>query len=135
MPDEPLIITDEQFAALLSELLDELPEKYVRHLNNVVITYADEPTAEQRQKLRLRCYETLFGLYEGIPQTARGAAYNLVLPDKITIFKRPLLQAVANMQELRAEAKHTLWHEIAHHFGLDHDRIHELEDRATSNER
>lgn len=123
------IISDDDFARLAGEALDSLPEKVVRHLKNVAIVYADEPTAEQRTKQRLRDDETLFGLYEGVPQTARDAGYNLVLPDKITIFKAPLFYASRNETELRQHIRHTLWHEIAHHFGLDHDRIAELEAR------
>jgi len=121
-------ISDDHFAALIAEAMDELPEKYITALNNVVVTYADDPTDAQRVQMKLRTYETLFGLYEGIPQTARGSGYNLVLPDKITIFKNPLLHASHNPEEFKQHIKHTLWHEIAHHFGLDHDRIHELED-------
>lgn len=108
--------------------MDELPEKYISALDNVAVVYADEPTEAQRVQMKLSSHETLFGLYEGIPQTARGAGYNLVLPDKITIFKNPLQHASRDVAELKAHVKHTLWHEIAHHFGLDHDRIHELED-------
>lgn len=121
-------ISDDHFAALIAEVMDELPEKYTSALDNVAVVYADEPTEAQRIQMKLRAHETLFGLYEGIPQTARGAGYNLVLPDKITIFKNPLQHASRDVAELKAHVKHTLWHEIAHHFGLDHDRIHELED-------
>lgn len=120
-------ITDDDFEKLVAHALDSLPEKYVGNMNNVAIVYADEPTEVQRQELRLHCHETLFGLYQGIPLPTRGAGYNLVLPDKITLFKLPLLQASNSEAELRAHIKHTLWHEIAHHFGLDHDRIHQLE--------
>lgn len=122
-------IPDDQFATLLAEVMDELPEKYMSALDNVAVVYADEPTPEQRSKMKLRPHQTLFGLYEGIPQTARGAGYNLVLPDKITIFKMPLIHASRDPAELKAHVKHTLWHEIAHHFGLDHDRIYELENK------
>lgn len=108
--------------------MDELPEKYMSRLDNVAIIYEDEPTLDQRQKLKLRCNETLFGLYEGIPLPQRGAGYSLVLPDKITLFKHPLVAATQGMDGLKAQIKHTLWHEIAHHFGLNHDRIHHLED-------
>jgi predicted Zn-dependent protease with MMP-like domain len=121
-------IPDEQFAKIIAEAMDELPEKYIRALNNVAVVYEDEPTPEQRELMKLRRNQTLFGLYQGIPQTARGAGYNLVLPDKITIFKRPLEFASRDTSELKVHVKHTLWHEIAHHFGLNHDRIHELED-------
>lgn len=124
------VISDQDFARLAGEALDSLPDKYMRHLRNVAIVYADEPTAQQRAKQKLRPNETLFGLYEGIPQTARDAGYNMVLPDKITIFKVPLFYASANYNELRAHIRHTLWHEIAHHFGLNHDRINELEQKS-----
>lgn len=124
-----LSIQDEDFEKLIGQAMDELPEQYIRNLNNVVVTYEDEPTPEQREKLKLRCNQSLFGLYEGIPRTQRGAGYNLVLPDKITIFKNPMLHFVADMSELRRQVKHTLWHEIAHHYGLDHDRIHALENK------
>jgi len=120
-------ISDEQFEQLISESMDELPEEYIKNMQNVAVTYADEPTPEQRQKQQLRHDQTLFGLYEGIPLTKRGAGYNLVLPDKITIFKKPITRASHDALMLKQQVKHTLWHEIAHHFGLDHDRIHTIE--------
>ncbi len=125
--------TDEEFSVLIGKTLDELPEKYVSRLENVVITYADEPDQNQRQKLKLRGNQSLFGLYEGIPLTERGSNYNLVLPDKITLFKLPLFYYAGNDEaKFHAQIKHTLWHEIAHYFGLDHDRIHELENKSNS---
>ena len=72
-------------------------------------------------------YQTLYGLYEGVPLTKRNAGYQFILPDRITIFKLPITQAVSSIQELKAQVKHTLWHEIAHYYGLDHDRIHQIE--------
>lgn len=120
-------VDDEVFNDLIAESLDELPEKYTSRLNNVLITYEHDPSPAQREKLNLRCNETLFGLYEGIPLPARGSGYNMVLPDKITIFKNPMLHATQDVTSLKAQVKHTLWHEIAHYFGLNHDRIHEIE--------
>jgi predicted Zn-dependent protease with MMP-like domain len=122
-----LQISDEEFSTLIASSIDELPEKYTSRLKNVLITYEDEPSEEQRVKLKLRCNETLFGLYEGIPLTARGAGYSLVLPDKITIFKNPMLRAIGEGSSLKPMVKHTLWHEMAHYFGLNHDRIHQIE--------
>lgn len=127
-------MTDEMFEKLISEAMDELPEGYIRRLNNVAVTYADDPTPEQRHKLQLRGGQSLYGLYEGVPRTKRNAGYNLVLPDKITIFKNPILSQVRTVPELKQQIKHTLWHEIAHHYGLDHDRIHELENKPDSDD-
>lgn len=122
-----LEITDEQFDQIITEALDSLPQEWIERLDNVAIVYADDPSPEQRQKLKLRCNETLLGLYEGIPMTKRNSGYNLVLPDKITLFKKPLLAQSGNLADFKEEVRHTLWHEIAHFFGLDHDRIHKLE--------
>lgn len=121
------IISDDDFSALISRAMDELPQEYIRGLDNVAITYDDEPSPQQRREMKLRGNETLFGLYQGIPRTKRGAGYNLVLPDKITIFKLPILQATPDETSLYMQVKHTLWHEIAHYYGLDHDRIYEIE--------
>lgn len=108
--------------------MDELPRRDIENLNNVVVTYADEPDNHQKQKLKLRHDSLLLGLYEGIPLTQRGAGYNLVLPDKITLFKLPILKYChMTNTELYEQVKHTLWHEIAHYYGLDHTDIHSKE--------
>jgi predicted Zn-dependent protease with MMP-like domain len=122
-------LNDEQFDQVITESMNELPEMYIKNLRNVAITIADEPTMQQRKQLQLRCNQTLFGLYEGIPLTKRGNGYNLVLPDKITLFKLPLLSVSHDTKSFKEQVKRTLWHEIAHHYGLDHARIHELEEK------
>jgi len=123
--------SDDEFSQLVGQALDELPEKYVSKLKNVVITYADEPDENQRQKLKLRGNQSLFGLYEGVPLTQRGNGFTGQLPDKITLFKVPLFYfSHGEETKFKAQIKHTLWHEIAHYFGLNHEQIHELEDNA-----
>lgn len=123
-------VSDEEFDQLISRAIDELPQEYITNLNNVVITYADEPTPEQSKKQGIRSGQLLLGLYEGIPLTRRGAGYNLVIPDKITLFKKSILQMSHDESSFYKQIKHTLWHEIAHFYGLDHSRIKQLEDRA-----
>lgn len=118
--------SDDEFDQMISNALDSLPSKYTERMTNVAIIYADEPSPQQRQKLKLHCNQTLLGLYEGVPLPARGGIQPY-LPDKITIFKVPLVLSSNNMSELQENIRHTLWHEMAHYFGLDHKRIHELE--------
>lgn len=125
-------LSDETFDHLISRAMDELPQEYIKGLDNVAIVYADEPDEYQREKSELREGSLLLGLYEGIPLTKRGAGYTFVLPDKITLFKRPIMAVVSNEKELFEQIKRTLWHEIAHFYGLDHDRIHELEHRSAA---
>lgn len=120
-------VHDEQFNELITKAMDELPQERIAGLQNVAIIFEDEPSAEQQDKLKLRGDQSLLGLYEGIPLTKRNNGYNLVLPDKITLFKRALCYRASTLEELKEEIKHTLWHEIAHYYGLDHDQIRALE--------
>ena len=120
-------VTDQQFDTLITRAMDELPQEYIEGLDNVAIVQADEPTAEQKQKMKLDRNHLLLGLYEGIPLTHRGAGYTFVLPDKITLFKNQLLAESHSEADFFEHIKRTLWHEIAHFYGLDHDRMDELE--------
>lgn len=122
-------LSDEEFDRLIARAMDELPQKYIKGLDNVAIIYADDPDENQQSKADLQPNSLLLGLYEGIPMTKRGAGYNFVLPDKITLFKNPILAVSHNPEQLFAQIKRTLWHEIAHFYGLDHNRIHHLENR------
>lgn len=120
-------ITDEDFQQLIDEAFDSLPKLHRDNVRNVALLFADEPTPEQRQELALRSNQTLLGLYEGVPLAQRQGRTDVYLPDRITLFKRPLLGVAHTRAELKEEIRHTLWHEIAHYYGLDHDKIHELE--------
>jgi predicted Zn-dependent protease with MMP-like domain len=122
-----MTLSDQAFEELINRAMDELPQEYIKNLNNVAITYDDDPSPEQLQKQGVRQGSLLLGLYEGIPLTGRGAGYALVLPDKITLFKNPILAVVQDERSLFEQIKRTLWHEIAHHYGLGHDVIHRLE--------
>lgn len=116
MPD----ISDEQFDQLITRAMDELPQKYITGLDNVAIVMADEPTQEQKIKMKLDQQHLLLGLYEGIPLTQRGTGYTFVLPDKITLFKNSLLRISHDEESFFEQIKRTIWHEIAHYYGLSH---------------
>lgn len=121
-------VADEQFEELLKEAIDRIPPPYDSKLENVAFILEDDPTPDQRRRLNLYPNETLFGLYEGVPLPQRNGTLKL-LPDKITIFRNPLLAASLNPRQLRHNIGHTVWHEVAHYYGLNHQRIHELDQK------
>lgn len=119
-------VSQKEFEKIINWAVDGLPQRYVEHLENVAFLVEDEPSLAQRKALSLRGDQTLFGLYEGVPLPKRQG-YTKLLPDKITLFQKPLEQASQSLSELRDNIAHTVWHEVAHYYGLDHERIHELE--------
>src|SRR5487761_1268393 len=120
-----ITISDEQFGEIIEAAVASLPKQFA-HVDNVAIVVEDEPSEQQRRQLKLQCNQTLFGLYEGVALSRRQGTHKM-LPDKITLFKKPLEASVQKLDELRRAVRHTLWHEIGHYYGLDHARIHELE--------
>lgn len=115
----------EQFKQLAKEGIDSIDEKFLQKLKNVEIVIEDDPTPFQLEKLHMRG-GLLFGLYEGIPQTKREG-YGQVLPDKITIFKNPIEQVFFRLEDIKKAVADTVWHEIAHHFGMDEHQVREAE--------
>ncbi len=115
------------FEKIVGEGIKAIPEKFLRKLDNVAIVIEDEPTLAQKKKLNIHPGWTLFGLYEGVPQIERGAGYSAVLPDKITIFQKPIENEAADEKDIREIVKNTVWHEIAHHFGMDEVRVRQTE--------
>lgn len=105
--------------------VEELPSEILAHLDNVAIVVQRWPTRAQMATADVEHRDELFGLYEGIPLTER-AGYNLVLPDKITIFQGAVESACNSREEMAREVKVTVAHEIAHHFGIDDERLVEL---------
>jgi predicted Zn-dependent protease with MMP-like domain len=119
-------LTEAEFATLVDEALADMPEEILQHLNNVAITVADWPSADELQRAGVRYPQQLFGLYVGVPLTQRGGHYNLVTPDQITLYRGPLANAFRTPAALRQQIRHTVAHEIAHHFGINEARIREL---------
>lgn len=119
-------MTQEKFEEMVKEGIGAIPERFLKKLDNVDIVIEDEPTPYQLSKLRARKSLIIFGLYEGVPQTKRGP-YGQVLPDKITIFKKPIERMAYSEKETKEIVKNTVWHEIAHHFGMDERKVREAE--------
>ena len=119
-------VSDEQFQELINTALSELPGEHVASIKNIAILFDQWPSEEQRQRLNLQANQTLLGLYEGVPLTKRQGM-NAALPDRITLYKLPICGRVDSLPALKEQIKHTLWHEIGHYYGLNHDDIAKLE--------
>lgn len=116
----------ERFEELVADALDEIPEPFRSRLENVEVIVEDEPAAELLREMGMQPRrDTLFGLYEGVPLDEREANHAMVLPDRITLFYRPLVRTFRTPGAVRREIRKTLIHEIAHFFGLDEDSVEE----------
>ncbi|MCA9846830.1 MAG: metallopeptidase family protein [Dehalococcoidia bacterium] len=113
-----------QFEQIVERALTELPPVFADRLENVAVVIRDEPTEEDLDEAGLEPGEELFGLYVGVPLTERGE-YHMVLPDRILIFQGPHERHFQD-EELLEEIQRTVVHEIAHFFGIDDERLHEL---------
>lgn len=122
-------LSQEKFEEAVQKGIKAIPEKFLQKLNNVAIIIEEEPSPSQKKKVNLHPNWTLFGLYEGIPQAVRGQNYSGVLPDKITIFKRPIENEADSEEDIEEIVKNTVWHEIAHHFGMDEPRVQQAENK------
>jgi predicted Zn-dependent protease with MMP-like domain len=108
-------VTREEFEQLVSEALDSIPEELGRRMANVAVVVEDH--APRRG---------LLGLYVGIPLTGRDSRYAGALPDRITIYRDQICRICTSADEVRDQVRRTVVHEVAHHFGIDDDRLREL---------
>lgn len=109
-------MTRQRFEELVGEALDELPPEFAAAMDNVVVLVEDRHPDEP----------SLLGLYHGIALTSRNSDYGGVLPDRVTIYREAILDICADEDEVVDEVVITVVHEIAHHFGIDDERLHEL---------
>lgn len=109
-------VSESEFEELVAEALDELPPELARLMDNVAIFVEDQAPDDDH----------LLGIYEGIPLTERDTNYTMAIPDRITIYRLPTLRISQDAAEVRRQVGITVVHEIAHHFGIDDDRLHDL---------
>ncbi len=122
----------EEFEKLAEEGFERLPEWVRLKIKNVALLIEDEPSEEDRELQGLEEDETLLGLYKGIPISERGAHYGevMVMPDTITLYRLPILEASQeDGLDVRDVIADTIWHEFAHHFGIDEDGVREREEK------
>jgi predicted Zn-dependent protease with MMP-like domain len=113
------------FSELVERALGSIPEPFARALDDVAIVIDDEPSPGQLRDSGLRPSDSLYGLYEGVPRTEWDADWAFV-PNKITLFQLPLEEDFPDAAELEHEVRVTVVHELAHHMGIDDDRLHDL---------
>ena len=107
----------ERFEELVREALDDVPAELAALVDNCVVLVEDDPPEDA---------PNLLGVYDGTPLTERGQGYTMMLPDRITVFRNPILAICESDDEIVEEVRITVAHEIAHHFGIDDDRLHDL---------
>ncbi len=120
----------ERFYEFVVKAIAALPDEFQERLENVDIIVSDWPSAYQLSRSGIRSKNGLLGLYEGVPRTVRSHAYNLVTPDKITIFRKPIESRCRSWKEIEEEVVRVVRHEIAHHFGTDEPTIRRIEGRG-----
>lgn len=119
--------TRARFEEIVGEALDSIPDDLWEVIDNVAILVEEWPSRDQLEDMGLRSPVQLLGLYEGVPLTGRSQSYGLVAPDRITIFRRPIYRyCPPDEAAIRAQIRRTVLHEVAHHFGISDDRLHEL---------
>ncbi len=116
----------ERFKELVARAVDSLPEEFGTKLENIDVVVEECPTSGQLARVGRRSSQTILGLYEGVPLTKRGRHYGLVVPDKITIFQKPIEARGKCEAEITAEIQRVVRHEIAHHFGIGDARLRQL---------
>jgi len=114
------------FERLVAEALNNLPETFREKLDNIEVTVEEWPDRETMRLAGVRNPAHLLGFYHGVPQTKRTRNYGLVLPDKISLYRRPIEIHCRTAEQIPALIQHVLRHEIGHHFGLDDARLREI---------
>ena len=114
-----------RFEDLVAEALADIPMPFAAALDEVAIVIDDEPSPEQRRENEMDADETLYGLYEGVARTEYAADW-IMVPNRITLFRLPLEEDFPDPDDLAEEVRITVIHELAHHLGIDDDRLHAL---------
>jgi predicted Zn-dependent protease with MMP-like domain len=111
------------FEYYIGRALDSIPLEFARYLDNVEVMWEDNPSAELCRQLGVH---SLFGLYEGIPLSERNQGYTMVLPDRITIYRKPIESVARKEDEIIEQIRRTVIHEVGHHFGLNEKEIRDV---------
>lgn len=122
-------MTRQAFTALVEEALQEIPRRFREAMTNVAVVVEDEPPAHILDEMEIGPDDTLFGLYQGTPLPDRGWTYGNALPDRISIYQRPIEDACDTRDEIRECVAETVIHEFGHYFGMSEEEIEEIEEK------
>ena len=122
-------MTRREFERLVAEAVTLIPARFRREMKNLSLVVEDEPSAELLADMEIEPPDSLYGLYQGTPLTERTWGYGNVLPDRITIYQRPIEEDCEDEDEIRAVIGETLIHEVGHYFGLSEEEIEEIEEK------
>jgi predicted Zn-dependent protease with MMP-like domain len=128
MPRRFLLHRDE-FERLAEEAWEAIPEDIREHFSNVTIFIQDEPSTDDLEAGRVGPGHTLLGLYQGVPISKRGFGYGMVLPDRVLLFQGPIERCARHKSDIPQIVYDTLWHELAHHLGMDEKEVRAAERR------
>jgi len=117
----------DQFASCVAQAIEELPPALRRELSNVAIVVEELANDDVLDQADVDDPMDLYGFYIGVPLTARGHSYGLIAPDKISIYRQPIVAECADNVAIKEMIRRTLRHELAHYFGIDDDRLEELD--------
>ena len=122
-------MTRERFERLVGEAVTLIPARFRREMQNLVLVVEDEPGPELLHEMEIEPPDSLYGLYQGTPLPERGWGYGNALPDRVTLFQKPIEEDCEDEDDVRAVIGETLIHEVGHYFGLSEEEIEEIEER------
>ena len=122
-------MTRDAFRRLVTEAITLIPKRFRREMRNLALVVEDEPDAELLEEMEIEPPDSLYGLYQGTPLPERTWDYGNALPDRITLYQRPIEEDCEDEDEIRAVIGETLIHEVGHYFGLSEEEIEEIEEK------
>jgi predicted Zn-dependent protease with MMP-like domain len=122
-------VTRDEFTRLVQEAIDDIPRRFRREMKNIAIVVEDEPPPHLLDEMEIEPPDSLYGLYQGTPLTERGWGHGNVLPDRITLYQRPIEADSEDREDTIVCIAETLIHEVGHYFGLSEEEIEEIEEK------
>ena len=129
MSPSPLRLSREQFTRLVEEALTEIPRRFRDEMKNVAVVVEDEPSPQVLDDLEVEPGDSLYGLYQGVPLPERSWTHGNTLPDRISIYQRPIEEDCEDHEDIIVCIAETVIHEFGHYFGLSEEEIEEIEDK------